>query len=185
MILCVTKLWSSLPPPPDSFPRGPEGKSICLQCRRPGFSPWVRKSPGEGNGNPIQYSCLENPMDGEAWCTSMGSQRVRNNWATSLSHLHPCVDTLFFLLGVWLPILGWHSMWIPFSLTMTLSSHINQLIMKMSVWPLLVSEGLSSSVLTLISHMWLFITWTPSSHLLLIPHARLLSPSCGWLIHLA
>ena len=32
--------------------------------------------PGEGNGNPLQYSCLENPMDGEAWCRllSMGLQ---------------------------------------------------------------------------------------------------------------
>ena len=35
-------------------------------------------SPGEGNGNPLQYSCLENPMDGGAWWAtqSMGSQRV-------------------------------------------------------------------------------------------------------------
>ena len=34
--------------------------------------------PGEGNGNPLQYSCLENPMDGGALCRllSMGSQRV-------------------------------------------------------------------------------------------------------------
>ena len=30
---------------------------------RPGFNPWVRKVPGEGNGNPLQYYCLENPMD--------------------------------------------------------------------------------------------------------------------------
>ena len=29
--------------------------------------PEVRRSPGEGNGNPLQYSCLENPMDGRAW----------------------------------------------------------------------------------------------------------------------
>jgi len=28
-----------------------------------GFNPWVRKTPGEGNGNPLQYSCLKNPMD--------------------------------------------------------------------------------------------------------------------------
>ena len=28
---------------------------------RPGFDPWVRKIPGEGPGNPLQYSCLENP----------------------------------------------------------------------------------------------------------------------------
>ena len=35
-------------------------------------------SAGEGNGKPLQYSCLENPMDGEAWCRllSMESQRV-------------------------------------------------------------------------------------------------------------
>ena len=41
--------------------------SVCLQCRRPRFDPWVRKIPGEGNGNPLQYPCLENPMDGGAW----------------------------------------------------------------------------------------------------------------------
>ena len=29
--------------------------------------PEARRSPGEGNGNPLQYSCLENPMDGRAW----------------------------------------------------------------------------------------------------------------------
>ena len=38
-----------------------------LQCRRPGFDPWVGRSPGEGNGNPLQYSCLENPKDRGAW----------------------------------------------------------------------------------------------------------------------
>ena len=31
------------------------------------FDPWVGKIPGEGNGNPLQYSCLENLMDGGAW----------------------------------------------------------------------------------------------------------------------
>jgi len=44
------------------------------------------RSSGEGNGNPLQYSCLENPMDGERGrLQSMGSQRVGNNWANSLS----------------------------------------------------------------------------------------------------
>ena len=38
-------------------------ESICLQCGRPG----LRRSPGEGNGNPLQYACLENSMDGGAW----------------------------------------------------------------------------------------------------------------------
>ena len=31
------------------------------------FDPWVGKIPGEGNANPLQYSCLENSMDGGAW----------------------------------------------------------------------------------------------------------------------
>ena len=32
-----------------------------------GLIPGLRRAPGEGNGNPIQYSCLENPMDKGAW----------------------------------------------------------------------------------------------------------------------
>ena len=40
---------------------------ICLQCRRPGFDPWVGKIPGGWHGNPLQYSCLENPTDRGAW----------------------------------------------------------------------------------------------------------------------
>ena len=40
---------------------------------------------GEGNGTPLQYSCLENPMDGGAWTAAVhGSLRVRYGWATSL-----------------------------------------------------------------------------------------------------
>ena len=43
----------------------------------PGSDPWVRKIPGEGNGTPLQESCLENPMDREAWrLQSVESQRV-------------------------------------------------------------------------------------------------------------
>ena len=39
------------------------GKECTCQFRRYRFNPWVRKIPGEGNGNPFQYSCLGNPMD--------------------------------------------------------------------------------------------------------------------------
>ena len=43
---------------------------------------------GEGNGNPLQYSCLENPMDRGAWgLQSMGLQRVRHDWAIN-THVH-------------------------------------------------------------------------------------------------
>ena len=48
--------------------------------RDAGSIPRFGRSPGEGNGNPLQYSCLENPMDrGAWWLQSMGSQRVRYN----------------------------------------------------------------------------------------------------------
>ena len=49
--------------------------------------PGLGRFPGEGNSKPLQYSCLENPMDGGAWCRllSMGSQRVGHYWVTSLS----------------------------------------------------------------------------------------------------
>ena len=52
-----------------------------------GLIPWSGRSLGEGNGNPLQYSCLENPMGrgarGAWWATqSMGSQRVGHDLAT-------------------------------------------------------------------------------------------------------
>ena len=46
---------------------GTEFASQCRRCKGCGFDPWVRRSPGGGNGNPLQYSCLQNPMDGGAW----------------------------------------------------------------------------------------------------------------------
>jgi len=42
-----------------------------------------RKVFGEGNGNPLQYSCLENPMDGGAWWTAVHG--VAKSWTLSLS----------------------------------------------------------------------------------------------------
>ena len=45
-----------------------------------GSIPGSGSSPGEENGNPLQYSCLENPIDtGAWWATVMGSQRVEYN----------------------------------------------------------------------------------------------------------
>ena len=45
-----------------------------------GLIPESGGSPGGGNGNPFQYSCLENPMDrGAWWATGHGTQRVRRD----------------------------------------------------------------------------------------------------------
>ena len=47
-----------------------------------GWIPELRRSPGEGNGYPLQYSCLENSTDRRACeLQSIGSKRVRHNWA--------------------------------------------------------------------------------------------------------
>ena len=51
------------------LPRWLSGKESTCQCRRRGLTPGSiqERPPGEGNGNPLQYSCLENPMDRGAW----------------------------------------------------------------------------------------------------------------------
>ena len=49
------------------FPGGSDGEASAYNAGDPGSIPGSGRSPGEGNGTPLQYSCLENPMDGEAW----------------------------------------------------------------------------------------------------------------------
>ena len=51
----------------NDFPGSSDGKASAYNAGDPGSIPGSGRSPGEGNGNPLQYSCLENPMDGEAW----------------------------------------------------------------------------------------------------------------------
>jgi len=52
----------------------------------PGSVPGLGRSPGEGNGNPLQYSCLENPMDGGAWwATSPRGGKESDTTSLSLS----------------------------------------------------------------------------------------------------
>ena len=49
------------------FPGGSDGNASAYNVEDLGSVPGSGKSPGEGNGNPFQYSCLKNPMDGGAW----------------------------------------------------------------------------------------------------------------------
>ena len=49
------------------FPGGSDGKASAYNAGDPGSIPGLGRSPGEGNGNPLQYSCLENPIDRGAW----------------------------------------------------------------------------------------------------------------------
>ena len=49
------------------FSGSSDGKESSCNVRDLGLIPGLGRSPGEGNGNPLQYSCLENPMEGGAW----------------------------------------------------------------------------------------------------------------------
>ena len=49
------------------FPGGSDGKESACNLGDLGLIPGLGRSPGEGNGNPFQYSCLENPMDRGTW----------------------------------------------------------------------------------------------------------------------
>ena len=50
-----------------------------------GWTPELGRSPGEGNGYPLQYTCLENPKDRGAWQVQrIGSQRFGHNWVTNI-----------------------------------------------------------------------------------------------------
>ena len=62
------------------FPSGSEVKASACNAGDLGLIPGSGISPGEGNGNPLLYSCLENPMGGGAWwATVHGLQRVRHD----------------------------------------------------------------------------------------------------------
>ena len=49
------------------FSSGTDSKESACNAEDPGSIPGLGRSPGEGNSNPLQYSCLENPMDRGAW----------------------------------------------------------------------------------------------------------------------
>ena len=59
------------------------GKESACNVEDPGSIPGLGRSPGEGNGNALQYSCLENPMDRGAWqATVHGVARIGHDLAT-------------------------------------------------------------------------------------------------------
>ena len=72
------KLLILLPRVSQDFPGGSDSKSICLQCRRPEFNPWVGKIPWRRKWQPISVFLPENSMDGGAWqATAHGVAKSR------------------------------------------------------------------------------------------------------------
>ena len=75
------------------FPGGSEDKASACNAGDPDLIPGWGRSPGEGNGNPLQYSCLENPMDRGTWRATV--HRV----AKSRTRLSDFTFTFIFIIG--------------------------------------------------------------------------------------
>ena len=114
------------------FPHGDSGKEPACQYRRHKrcrFNPWVGKIPGGGHGNPLQYPCLEKPMDRGAWWASVHMVTKSWTWLKQLSSkfiaktapvLHPFVVPC----SLWVTLKLSPSLWIWVALVMCFS-HLN------------------------------------------------------------
>ena len=81
------------------FPHSSLGKESACSTGDPGSTPGLGRFPGEGNGYPLQYSCLENPMDGGAWWAAVHG--VTESGTTERLTLH-------FSGGKWSENMQWH-----------------------------------------------------------------------------
>jgi len=96
------------------FPGSAISKETACSAGVPGSIPGSGRPPGEGNGNPLQYSCLENPMHRGAWqALAHGVARVRHNLVTkpppppyymTADSLHCAAETNTILSNSCIPI---------------------------------------------------------------------------------
>ena len=68
-----------------SFPGCSDGKASACNAGDPGSIPGSGRHPGEGNGNPLQYSCLGNPMDRGAWWATVHGVAKESNMTERLN----------------------------------------------------------------------------------------------------
>ena len=75
------------------FPRGSDGEESACNAGDLGFIPGSGRSPGEGDDNPLQYSCLENSMDRGAWQSAVHGVAKSQTWLSNNTHpeyIFPC-----------------------------------------------------------------------------------------------
>ena len=77
-----------------AFPGGSDSKASAYNAGDPASIPGSGRSPGEGNGSPLQYSCLENPMNEGAWLATVHG--VAKSW-TLLSDFTITIDAERYL----------------------------------------------------------------------------------------
>ena len=77
------------------FPRGSDGKESACNAGDPGSSPGSGRSPWEGNGNPLWYSCLENPIDRRAWWITVHGVTKNGTALSEHTHTHQCTGVRY------------------------------------------------------------------------------------------
>jgi len=75
------------------FPGSSDGKESACNASNLGLISGSGRSPGEGNGNPLQYSCLENPMDRRAWWDIVHEVSKESDMTKQLTHTHTHTHT--------------------------------------------------------------------------------------------
>ena len=85
------------------FPDGSDGKASACNAGDLGLIPGLGRSPGEGNGSPLQYSCLENSMDRGAWWALWGRKELdMTEWLTLKRGTFTLKLNTFHILFTWL-----------------------------------------------------------------------------------
>ena len=90
------------------FPGGSEVKASACNLGDLGSIPGSGRSPGEGYGNPLQYSCLENPMDRGAWWVTVHGVAKSWTWPSHFTSLHSIVNGRFQFLAICIRSLNIH-----------------------------------------------------------------------------
>ena len=92
-----------------AFPNNSVGEESACNAGDPGSIPRSGRSPGEGNGNPLQCSCLENPLNRGAWqATVHGVAKVRHDLATKPPPLMDRAVRYFYFVKILLRLqMGW------------------------------------------------------------------------------
>ena len=93
----------------NGLPRWHSCKESACNAGDPSSISGSGRSPGGGNGNPLHYSCLENPTEKPSGLQPIVSQRVGHNWATERAHTSPFIKSYKSLLkqGLCLTFLGY------------------------------------------------------------------------------
>ena len=80
------------------FPGGSDGKASACNAGELGSIPWSERSPGEGNCNPLQYSCLESSTDGGAWWATFHGVAKSQTGQSDFAHIYRYPDIMYSII---------------------------------------------------------------------------------------